>query len=121
MANELQETLNVSFSKSGYSATFGAASATAITISGTAAQKRIQTIGTSAEAVDPGDAGTSGPMYIQNRASVVMTLYVNDGGSDVLVSPIPAGQRVKIYRGSVTYKLAVASGSGDAELLILPA
>lgn len=121
MAAELKETLNVTFTPTGLSTSFGSASSVSIDVSGSAYSHKVQTVGTTAEAIGVDDAGTTGTLYVKNLSAVTVTLSVNDGTNEISFAILATGRRAAFPRANVTYKAAAASSTANLEILVVPA
>lgn len=121
MASELKLRLYGKYTKGTLVREMGFNSDQSIDVAGSTPVLKTQVLSTTLEALDFGDAGETGYVWIYNRSAIVITITA--GGSDLEIATLPAntGQLLLYRYTGTTYKAKGASGTPTIEFVALPA
>lgn len=117
MANEIAVTVGLTFTKSGVTSTADLAT-TNFDMTGTDYIRRTQLVGTSEEALDVGEIGTAGWMYVKNNHAT-QTVSFRGGSAEADFVKLKAGESA-VFRLASDTPYAIASGADtNIEYLII--
>ncbi|MEM9354586.1 MAG: hypothetical protein AAGB04_00090 [Pseudomonadota bacterium] len=116
MANEATLSINLQFSKGGKSASMRAGGLQ-VDVAGTKYIQNVQTIGTSAEAIDLGDIAAPGLMMVRNR-NASGSINFREGASGADFVKVLAGE-VATFRLAGTAPYAIGTENSEIEYLIV--
>lgn len=121
MANEVTKNTNIQVSKSSAGIQIFRSFADQADMAGNHFNWKIQTVGTSAEAVDIGDIGTVGQVvaFNQDGTNYVELSTASDGTGPL--ARIPAGKHVSFYASTNTFYAKAHTASCLVEFLIVEA